>query len=108
MVEVRICASPGRDSTEKESSSNQKNSRNTEKQNSNEPSSSTDIITPVQLVSSHSPGESPTTAYPRASVLMSTSKDPSSAPEPFQFPSAQVQAKKRRELLDSVHKLLLL
>ncbi|XP_028394003.1 tumor protein 63-like [Dendronephthya gigantea] len=94
--EVRICASPGRDSTEKEPSTNVKNTKNTDKRN--EPTSTSDIITPMPLSSAQSPGSSPTTAYPpRASVLMSTRKDPTSAPEPFQFPAvSENQATKRQ------------
>ena len=95
VVEIRICASPGRDSTEKELSTTQKNGKNTEKRS--EPSSTSDVISPMPLPSTHSPGSSPTTPYPpRASVLMSTSKDPSTAPEPFQFPTFQTQPKKRK------------
>ena len=105
MVDIRICASPGRDSTDKDLSINQKNGKNTERRN--EPSSTTDVtpMAHLTLPSTHSPGSSPTSAYPpRASVLMSASKDPSSAPEPFQFPPAQIPPvqtpqKKRREFL---------
>ena len=97
VMEVRICASPGRDSTEKEISNNQKNSKNTDKRN--EPISTTDVPTPMPLPTTNSPGSSPTYP-PRASVLMSASKDPSSAPEPFQFPPVQTQlSRKRRKFL---------
>ena len=98
VVEIRICASPGRDSTEKEISGNQKNGKNTDKRT--EPTSTTDAVIPMPLSSAHSPGSSPTAMYPpRASVLMSTSKDPCSAPEPFQFPPVQTQSVKRRKFL---------
>ncbi|CAB3976541.1 cellular tumor antigen p53-like isoform X5 [Paramuricea clavata] len=97
VMEVRICASPGRDSTEKEISNNQKNSKNTDKRS--EPISTTDVPTPMPLPTTNSPGSSPTYP-PRASVLMSASKDPSSAPEPFQFPTVQSQlSRKRRKFL---------
>ena len=96
VVEIRICASPGRDSTEKEIGGNHKNGKNAEKRN--EPTSTTDSLIPMPLSSAHSPGSSPTAMYPpRASVLMSTSKNPSSAPEPFQFPPVQSQSMKRRK-----------
>ena len=88
VVEIRICASPGRDSREKEITTTQKNGKNTEKRN--EPTSATDVTTTTP--NALSPGSSPTTLYPhRVSVLMSASKDPSKAAEPFQFPTFQTQ-----------------
>ena len=81
VVEIRICALPGRDSTEKEITTTQSNGKITEKRK--EPTSATDVTTTTS--NALSPRSSPTMLYPPwASVLMSASKDPSSAPEPFQ------------------------
>ncbi|XP_046864775.1 cellular tumor antigen p53-like isoform X1 [Xenia sp. Carnegie-2017] len=75
VVELRICASPGRDSNEKDLGSNSKPNKHQD----NEPSSTTDVPSSI------------TTLYPpRQSVLMSTVKD-SSSPKPFQFSITQGQ-----------------
>ncbi|XP_046850603.1 cellular tumor antigen p53-like isoform X2 [Xenia sp. Carnegie-2017] len=80
VVELRICASPGRDSSEKDLGSNSK----LNKHQDNEPSSTTDVTS------------STTTLYPpRQSVLMSTVKD-SSSPKPFQFSITQGQQPRKR------------
>ena len=103
IVEVRICASPGRDCNDKESASGQKSSKDAEKRSTegvvNAPSG---IVTamplPATVTDTGSP-TSPTAGYPRrASVLMSTRKDVSCVVQvPFQFPSVQINPKKRRE-----------
>ncbi|XP_046860683.1 uncharacterized protein LOC124453897 [Xenia sp. Carnegie-2017] len=80
VVEIRICASPGRDYIDKDLGSNSK----LNKHQDNEPSSTTDVTS------------STTTLYPpRQSVLMSTVKD-SSSPKLFQFSITQGQQPRKR------------